>query len=159
LGTRRQPLQLIEQADNFNLSDDFVVAVATDPHQMFNYDRPIVPAIAIPVQTKTDDTFEWPKSHRDYLIELLPQVTKILIIGWQAREAHFMCMLQEFLPNHGRGVRHIWVVGKDSDDGKDILHRLAADLRQSGYNTNHRHPDGGFSQFVAKGEGEAFFRA
>jgi SIR2-like domain len=155
--TRLTAQQLIEQADSLTLSEDYIVADATDPS--IGFDRPIVPAIAIPVQTKTDDTFEWPKSHRDYLEELLPRVTKILLIGWQAREAHFMNMLQQHLPNHGRGVQHILVVGKDNNDGKEVLHRFAADLGQSGYSTNHAHPNGGFNQFVANQDGEVFFRS
>lgn len=159
-GTRRQPFQLIQEAYTFNLSDKYVVAAAaTDPHQFFNYEWPIVPAIAIPVQTKDEDTFEWPRSHRVYLEELLPSVTKILIIGWQAKEAHFSQMLRDKLPMRGRAVAHFLVVGKDAEDGKAILHRFASELGQSGYNTNHRYSNGGFSQFVANQEGEAFFRA
>ena len=54
---------------------------------------------------------------------------------------------------------HILVVGKDADDAKAILQRFAAELGQSGYNTKYHYTNGGFSQFVAKREGEAFFRA
>jgi hypothetical protein len=63
-------------------------------------------------------TFEWPPHHRAYLEELLPSVTKILIIGWQAKEAHFLQMLRERLPMGGRRVAHILVVGKNSADAK-----------------------------------------
>jgi len=157
-GTRRQPMQLIEQADNFDLTNDYVVAVATDPHQFFSHERPIVPAIAIPFQTKTEDTFEWPRSHRVYLEQLLPHVRKILIIGWRAKEAHFLEMLRDKLPRAGREVERILVVGKDADDGKEILHRFAAELGQSGYNTRHLYTDGGFGQFVADNEVENFLK-
>jgi hypothetical protein len=92
-------------------------------------------------------------------VQSLPSVTKILIIGWQAREAHFLQMLRDKLPMQGRRVAHILAVGKDADDSKAILHRFAAELAQSGYNTSHHYTDGGFSQFVANREGEAFFRA
>ena len=157
--SRFGPPQLIEQADTIKLSDDYLVSNATDPHQLYKYNRPILPAIAIPVQTKSEDTFEWPPRHRAYLEELLPSVTKILIIGWQAREAHFLQMLREKLPMGGRRVAHILVVGKNSADAKATLHFFASELGQSGYNQSHSYANAGFSQFVANREGEAFLRA
>jgi hypothetical protein len=109
------------------------------------------------VQTKTEDTFEWPPHHRAYLEELLPAVTKILIIGWQAKEAHFLQMLRERLPGRGRGVNHLYVVGKDSPDAWATLKNFAADL---GYLAgNHSVASGGFSQFVSNREGAAFLQA
>jgi hypothetical protein len=157
--SRLQPEQLIEHANNIVPTGKLVVANATDPHQIFNFEKPIVPAIAIPVQTKTEDTFEWPKSHRTYLESLIPQVTKILIIGWQAREAHFLQLLRDGLPRRGREVTHLLVVGRDAKDGKEILHRFAGELGQSGYNTRHHYTEGGFTQFVLNREAEAFLRA
>jgi hypothetical protein len=156
--TRLQPELLIERADSIKLSDKYVFANATDPHQIFNFESPIVPAIAVPVQTKTEDTFEWPQSHRAYLEQLLPSVRKILIIGWQAKEAHFMQMLRDKLPRGGREVAHIMVVGKGAEDSKEILHRFAAELGQSGYHSNHHYTDGGFSKFVAERKAGAFLR-
>ena len=88
---------------------------------------------------ETEDTLEWPRNHRAYLEQLLPDVRKILIIGWQAKEAHFLEMLRDKLPRAGREVERILVVGKDADDGKEILHRFAAELGQSGYNTRNRY--------------------
>jgi hypothetical protein len=153
-GTRRQPFQLIEQADNFSLSDKYVVAVATRPEEFFNYERPIVPAIAIPVQRKTEDTFEWPESHRRYFEELLPQVTKILIIGWQAREAHFSQVLRRKLPRPG--LTHMMVVGRDEADAWTILKYFSGEIgwMPPKYST----AKSGFSDFVLQGEGELFFK-
>jgi len=156
---RLGPQQLIEQADTIKLTSEYVVANATQPEQTFNFDRPIVPAIAIPVQTKTEDTFEWPPHHRAYLEELLPSVTKILIIGWQAKEAHFLRMLRERLPMGGRRVERIFVVGKNSTDANSTLHFFASELGQSGYKESHSYASGGFSQFVANREGDVFLRA
>jgi hypothetical protein len=68
-------------------------------------------------------------------------------------------MLRENLPMRGRKLPHIQVVGKDAEDGKAILHNFAGELGQSGYITNHHYANGGFTHYVAKGEGEAFFRA
>src|SRR6266852_2167423 len=46
--TRLRPQGLIEQADTIQLSDKFVLANATNPHEMYNFEKPIFPAIAIP---------------------------------------------------------------------------------------------------------------
>jgi len=67
----------------------------------------LVPAIAIPFQRKTENTFVWPGNHLSLFQQLLPSVTKILIIGWQAKEAHFTKLLTEHLPK----VSHVMVVG------------------------------------------------
>jgi hypothetical protein len=152
--TRLGIQQLIEQADTIKFSDKYLVADPTDPRQMFTFERPIVPAIAIPVQTKTEDTFEWPRRHRAYLEQLLPSVTKIMIIGWQAREAHFSQMLRSALPS--RGLTHLFVVGKDAQDAGAILNYFAGELGQ--LPGNHSVANGGFSQFVVGGEGETFLR-
>jgi len=144
--------QLIEKADTIKLTDEYLVADPTNPHQMFEVGRPIVPAIAIPVQTKTEDTFEWPPRHRAYLEELLPAVTKILIVGWQAREAHFLQMLRSAVS--WRGLTHLFVVGKNAEDARAILNYFAGELgRMPG---NHSVAREGFSQFVVGGEGDTF---
>jgi SIR2-like domain len=147
--------ELIERADSIKFTDDYLVANATDPHQVFAFDRPIVPAIAIPVQTKTEDTFEWPRSHRVYLEELLPSVTKIMIIGWQAREAHFLQILRSTLPR--RGLTHLLVVGRNEQNAASILQYFSAELGY--FPANHSFAREGFSEFVVGSEAEAFFRA
>ena len=90
--------QIIEQANTIKLTNTYIRADATHPASIHSFERPIVPAIAVPVQTKTENFFEWPQSHRFTLEQHLPSVTKILIIGWQAKEAPSMQMLREKLP-------------------------------------------------------------
>ena len=55
----------------------------------------LFPALAIPVETKLD--FECPSAHVDALKKFLPQVSKILMIGWRATEALFLEMLKQEL--------------------------------------------------------------
>jgi SIR2-like protein len=52
----------------------------------------IVPALALPVDKK--DEFSCPREHVDGLAKLVPQVTKILIVGWRATEEKFLEMLR-----------------------------------------------------------------
>jgi hypothetical protein len=152
--TRLTYQHIIERADTIELSNEFTRAGTIDTYPQ---DRSVFPAIAVPFQTKTEDTFEWPQSHRAYLEELLPSVTKIMIIGWQAKEAHFLQMLRDALRGRGRGVTHLFVVGAHEDYARATLEHFAADL---GYLPGHHDvARKGFSQFVANREGEAFLRA
>jgi hypothetical protein len=152
-GTRLLPQHLIEQADTIQLSDKFVLANATSPYDMHNFGKPIFPAIAIPVQTKSEQHFECPLTHRNYLVEMLQHVTKILIIGWQAREAHFLQMLRFNLPK----LRHVMVVGGNALDAQGTLKYFLVEIRLDV-------PDqyvgqGGFTDFIVNQEGDRFFRA
>ena len=151
--SRMPPQQLIERADTIHVSDSYVRANATDPRQMFNFGKPIFPAIAIPVQTKSKDDFECPRGHLSRLAELLPQITKILVIGWQAKEAHFNEMLRSNLPKLSR----VMVVGQNGADAEGTRRYFLSEI-------GCRLPDevvgqGGFTDFVVNQEGNGFFSA
>ncbi len=150
--------QLIEQGDSIKLSDEYLLANASDPVSIHSFGRPIVPAVAIPVQTKTEDTFEWPSQHRSYLEELLPSVTKILIIGWQAKEAHFLKLLREKLPAGGlTQITHLQVVGRVNAEAANILKQFTADIRRNVKKFHAGPTQGGFSHFVAERLVDFFF--
>ena len=101
---RLQPQHLIQSADTIQLLNMWATVGSPAQADNLSLGRTVFPAIAIPVQNKTHSTFECPASHLTYLKELLPQVTKILIIGWQASEAHFLEMLRCNPPR----LRHLW---------------------------------------------------
>jgi hypothetical protein len=107
---------IIDAAGDIDLMPDFrrlnpVQADGNPSRQTF------FPVIAIPLQNKTEETFAWPVEHASQLQELLPSVTKILIIGWRAREAHFIQLLMRNLPK----VSRITAVGSDSADAWQTL--------------------------------------
>jgi hypothetical protein len=54
-----------------------------------------VPAIAIPIERKA--IFECPPEHFSALKASLPDVDRILVIGWKAGELHFLNLLREQL--------------------------------------------------------------
>jgi SIR2-like domain len=142
--------QIIQQADAIQISDEFV---RIGPNDISHRGRPIFPAIAIPVRTKTEGTFEWPQSHRTYFEQLLPHVKKILIIGWQAREAHFIKMLQ----SAPLRLTHLMVVGRDREDSQSILKYFA---EETGQMPPYPHlGEGGFTHFTVNREGERFLAA
>ncbi len=73
-----------------------------------------VPAIAIPTQTKS--TFECPPEHLVALEEWLPEVDRILVIGWRAQERHFLELCEKHLAEKA-GVECLVVAG--SQDGAE----------------------------------------
>jgi len=154
--TRLLPEQLIEQADAIRLTEEFTIIYGIDLANSFPRGRTVFPVIAIPFQNKTQDTFVWPSSHQAHLLELLPSVTKILIIGWQAREAHFLQILRSNLPK----LRHLMVVGRDASDAERTLKYFAEEgIRKALPTINSSVGQGGFTQFVVNREGQSFLGA
>lgn len=152
-GSRLTPQQLIESADTLQVSDIFIRANATDSRQMFAFPKPIFPAIAIPVQTKSKDDFECPSGHLSQLSEMLPHVTKILIVGWQSKEAHFLAMLRSSLPS----LTRVMVVGENTTDAERTRRYFLSEI-------GCPLPDevvgqGGFTDFIVNQEGNGFFIA
>jgi len=98
----------------------------------------LFPAIAIPVQTKQD--YECPDEHLDVLLKVIPDVTGLLVIGWRAKEQHFLRLLKE---NLQRKVTAVIVAGteKDAAETRDVLEHagIAGAWNLSG---------AGFSNFV-----------
>jgi hypothetical protein len=109
---------LIEHGAETRASDRFVMC---HPSSMgVSNGHPVLPAIAIPVEKK--QTFECPQYMIEELTNVLPHVTKILVIGWRATEAHFLDLLKR---NLKPGVYLCIVAGsrKEAEDVKVRIHR------------------------------------
>lgn len=118
--------------------------------------NPMFPAIAIPVEKKRG--FECPHHLLDELISLLPQVTKILVIGWRATEAHFLYLLRDGL----RPGCQLYIVGgrrgpKGEEPGEEIRARIHSALLINPPNFSAIDP-GGFSDFTLSRRAEEFLR-
>jgi len=145
--------ELIDLAAEIQLSQDWTTI---SQGQDSKGDWPLLPSIAIPVQTKTQSTFECPPGHLQYLkADLLKQVTKILIIGWQAREAHFL----ELLSSNLRKIEHLMVVCGNHATAKSILDYFIAQVGPNAATAKGYIGLGGFTDFVVNREGDEFFRA
>jgi hypothetical protein len=108
---------LIKHSSQMNLSE---LIERCEPTSMEIYRNGGVgfPAIAIPLERKT--AFECPKFMIDDFKSVLPQVSKILTIGWRATEAHFLSLLKECLKP---GI-YIHVVGATGEDAEGIRVRI-----------------------------------
>ena len=68
----------------------------TDPSKRESSDPALFPALAIPLQSKLDSVC--PANHLQQLDNCLPEISKILIIGWRATDAPFLEMLYNRAP-------------------------------------------------------------
>ncbi len=81
--------EIIASAPFLDVESGTYEIVSEDP---FRRDprKPLFPALAIPVENKQRDHYECPQEHWKVLEQSLPQVTKVLIIGWRATENDFL---------------------------------------------------------------------
>ncbi len=86
---------------------------------------------------------------------MLDNITKILIIGWQAKEAHFLQMLKPKLPL----LRQVMVVGANKSDAENILRYFLEQTGKRLLAQNRYVGQGGFTDFIVTQEGHEFFRA
>jgi SIR2-like domain len=137
--------ELIERAGELQVSDRFRMI---EQHPIGSANGiPLIPAIAIPVETKTE--FECPDSHLSCLRETVHRVTKLLIIGWRGAENHFLRLLLEA----GLGEVSAQIVADRRENAEDVLQRLkGASLKISG----NAMDDEGFSRYVISRKAEHF---
>jgi hypothetical protein len=107
------PHLVIRHVDAANISDNFTVSgIPGRKHA----GPPLYPAIAIPVLRK--DTYECPHSHVGALTKLIPQVTRVLAIGWRGTELHFQHMLRQLGP-----IKIVTVAGS-KEEAQKILNNI-----------------------------------
>lgn len=116
---------------------------------------PLFPAIAIPIENKS--TFECPVNMLQDLESVIRHVTRVLIIGWQAREEHFLGMLRS---RRMDSLRHVMVVDHDEGSAVTILNHF---LEESGkkYQASVRRSVAkeGFSHLIRTNGAKAFLEA
>jgi hypothetical protein len=105
-----------------------------------------LPELAIPTVSK--QKFVCPKDHIRALREFIPQVTKIVIVGWRAAEQNFLEMLAAGLQDD---VSVLAACG-NADAAEETLGRVSA-ARIKG---EFKPAPGGFSEFVMKRRIEPF---
>lgn len=111
--------------------------------------RALFPAIAIPLELKRD--FECPPAHIEFLTRMLPQVTKLLIIGWRGMDAPFLDLLKE---NLNPEVRAYVVAGNEKE-----VRGLVDKLNGEGIHVPQFFLGNGFTEFVVQRDGEEFFKS
>ncbi len=129
-------------------SDEFTIS--TDPSEVRQQHRLLVPAIAIPVQEK--GTFECPDSHVVRLKSLIPEIRKILVIGWRGAEMHFL----DHLRNGLNQLDALMVVDQDEAAANNIAVFLLKRLGRTIAQTRIEAFVGGFSDLIYTNRVEQF---
>jgi hypothetical protein len=136
---------VIHSAPNLSIDGQFVLESSLGPSVSDRY--PWFPAIAIPVDNKQD--FECPPHHLGTLAQLLPHTTRILSIGWRAREAHFLALLTKYV----KGPVSMVACSGDQAAATETLDRI----RSSGVLTSRAEAmTGGFTEMVVNEQIDEF---
>ena len=139
--------ELIERVAKLKISPSFLM-VNTYPSSKLHR-MPLFPALAIPVETKQD--YECPPEHLEALRTCIPEVTKILVIGWRATESNFLRLLSDNL----RKEVHVMTVAGDQNRAVESNRRL----QEAGIKGKFFTRDAGFSDFVVHREADGFLRS
>jgi hypothetical protein len=141
--------QIIDKAPEIKVSRRFCFV---DQHPLGKKGQTaLYPAIAIPVESKTESHFECPDEHIAALRELLPDVRKILIVGWRGMEGHFVKILKEHLMSNL--AIPVMVVSGNKVEATEIGKRLTRELP-----IQCTPAESGFTQFITGREGESFLK-
>ncbi len=120
-------------------------------------EKAVIPALAVPVEHKPGD--EIPSEHRKVFDECLPQITKILVIGWRANESRFLKNLAEGIAK-GNSRPKVWVVSRSEPSAKEVGNKIEQDLKEAGVLVDSvQVSKGGFTGAVRNGETEAFINS
>jgi hypothetical protein len=136
-----QPFEVIESAVKGLAISDSYGKVKLDMH--FENGTWGYPALAIPVEKKSE--FVCPPEHLRALADVLPNVTKIITIGWRATEQNFLTMLKKPLTGL-QGDVDLMVVSGTLQGAKEINANLGLVNPASGHKYQIIHD--GFSGLI-----------
>jgi len=141
---------LIERRAWLRILPDFHIIKGPlgEPERRHPSESPSFPALAIPVEKKQE--YECPQDHLQALRDCIPEVTKILLIGWRATEINFLQLLSE---NLHRRV-HMMAAAGNETSARESVERLV----QSGIQGALHVAKSGFSDFVTRREVDDFLR-
>jgi hypothetical protein len=135
--------ELIEKAPKLKLSQTFHV-VNDEMVRRLN-GKPLYPAIAIPVQTKQN--FECPQAHLDVLEACIPEIDKLILIGWSGNETRFL----ELLKKNSRKSLKIMLVTGTEEGGEQLMAKLKTSQIDGDFSRSN-----GFSNFVVHRQADPF---
>jgi len=115
-------------------------------------DGAIIPALSIPVATKS--VYECPQEQQEALMDALPEVDKVLVIGWKAGEKRFLDSLAERMKKKLK----IMVISSSEKKALEIAARLSS-LRPTGSNTHYDVGKKGFSHSITSHEADEFLKS
>jgi hypothetical protein len=141
----------------YKLINDVENLVITPQYQLFDHhlihdeagESALFPALAIPVESKLDH--ECPEEHLEALRGAIPQVDKLMVIGWRAAETPFLDLLAENL--------QVPVLGLVVCGNKDASVETAISLKTAVVEGEYACIDGGFTDLVVDRLADDFLRS
>jgi len=142
--------ELIERRSELTITSDFQMLrqPLVEQSAMWSSKSLLFPALAIPLEHKQD--YECPTEHLEVLRTCIPEVTKMLLIGWRATETKFIELLKEKLQ------KKIIMKVVNSSESSETSKRLASALDKASISINVIPSELGFSQFVNSNQVEEF---
>lgn len=145
--------EVIDLGSNLDLSDDFYItadARIVNPHDKETR-CPLLPAIAIPMERKSETDFVCPKNHLRALRKCIEEVDHLLIVGWKGYEDHFLRLWE----NKSPVLQSVKAVLGNQAEASDLLDRLQRP-GLVGNGTARLPSETGFSDFLVTDELEQF---
>lgn len=140
--------EMIRAADKIKYTNDFEIV---DQIPAFNQGaKRLFPAITVPAERKTK--FSCPDKHIDVIKAILPNVTKLLIIGWRGAEKHFLDMAGPIL-NQSKAALKIGIVSASRNSCSETEVAVA---RAITVDREWKYFEGGFTKFIASRAAESF---
>lgn len=145
----RLPIMNIEQLDPIGIAHYMIrgIDAASVGFQHFEIQNAIppphiehfayLPAIAIPVPAKS--SFECPQDHVDFLTRMIPEIDKLVVVGWRGQERHFT-ELFKLLRKH---LAVLIVAGNDKD-----AEQTQVELEMAGVSGVYTRYPAGFSHLI-----------
>ena len=137
--------ELIDRATEIDITDTYLFD--KDCPIAKSKGVPVFPAVAIPLETKS---YECPRDHIETLEECIPEVTRVLVIGWRATEYHFLQLLAQ---KHRPPLR-VMIVSGSPESAREVGDRL----KEAGVTGTFFLATGGFTNFVLSGEATEFLQ-
>lgn len=136
---------IIDHADILQISQRYHI-ISAMPTPKINSDVGLFPAIAIPVETKSE--FVCPDEHIDTLRALIPEIDRLLVVGWRGAEQHFLRLLVQNLNHEVRGL----VVAGSVQAAEETIENI----KRLNIRGEFQCARGGFTEFVVNREGDDF---
>ena len=141
--------ELIDRAAELKISQRYRLVTKYPVEKIHGLRYVLFPAIAIPVESKRD--YECPPEHLDALRACIPEMTKLLLIGWRATEKNFLQLLSKDLQHNLR----VMVVTGGREAGEEVINRL----QRAGIKGEFATTKGGFTEFIIRRGADKFLRS
>jgi len=111
---------LLDKHSEIQLTEKFRMVEAARAEAVYLDGQYMIPAIAVPLAKKSG--FECPAGHVETLKGLLPDVSRVIVVGWRAGEEHFLSLLKDRV----KATAPLLILNGGEEGGRETHERLRA---------------------------------